>query len=217
MDPKVRKWLVITLSGLVVLALLPFALIAKARVTRSPHTQWHVFLDMDFQPKYGAQQANPLFVDGRAMRPPVPGTIARGELHENTWLYRGVVDGKWATEFPMQITHSVLERGRERFGIYCAPCHGLAGYGDGIVAKRAERLEEGTWVPPSSYHTDLVRSRPVGHIFNTVTNGIRNMPGYGSQVDVPDRWAIVAYVRALQLSQHSDIANVPDDLRREFK
>jgi mono/diheme cytochrome c family protein len=96
------------------------------------------------------------------------------------------------------VTESLVRRGQNRFDIFCAPCHGLDGYGDGPVAKRADALQEGTWVPPSSYHTDLVRQRPVGFIFNTITHGIRNMPAYGPQIPVADRWAIVSYVRELR-------------------
>jgi mono/diheme cytochrome c family protein len=107
----------------------------------------------------------------------------------------------------------VMKRGQERFGIYCTPCHGMAGAGDGIVNARAERLQEGTWIPPSDLSSDVVRGRPAGHLFNTITNGIRNMPAYGSQIPEDDRWAIVAYVRALQRSQHTSIGDVPPELR----
>jgi hypothetical protein len=93
----------------------------------------------------------------------------------------------------------------------------LAGYGDGMVAKRADELMEATWVPPSSFHTELVRSRPVGHLYNTITNGIRNMPAYGPQIPEHDRWAIVAYVRALQLSQNADVSDVPAELRSSLR
>jgi hypothetical protein len=103
----------------------------------------------------------------------------------------------------------LLDRGQQRFNIYCAPCHGLDGYGDGTVARRAAQLKEGTWTPPLNYHTDQVRSRPVGHIFNTITNGIRTMPPYGSQIPVADRWAIVAWVRVLQASQDADLKSLP--------
>ena len=110
----------------------------------------------------------------------------------------------------MPATSSLLERGQERYEIFCAPCHGLAGYGDGMVAKTADGLQEGTWTPPSSFHTDLVRERPVGHLFNTVTHGIRNMPAHGPQIPVEDRWAVVAYVKALQRSQHATVDDVPE-------
>jgi mono/diheme cytochrome c family protein len=107
----------------------------------------------------------------------------------------------------------LLARGHERYAVFCAPCHGLSGHGDGMVARRADRLQQGTWTPPSSFHVEPVSARPVGHLFNTITNGIRTMPAYGSQVGVADRWAIVAYVRALQRSQRASIDDVPPELR----
>jgi mono/diheme cytochrome c family protein len=115
------------------------------------------------------------------------------------------------------VTEKLVRRGKERFAIFCAPCHGLDGYGDGPVAKRAQALQEGTWVPPSSYHTDLVRQRPVGFIFNAITHGIRNMPAYGAQIPVADRWAIVSYVRALELSQDATVNDVPAELRDQLR
>jgi len=151
------------------------------------------------------------------MRPDPPGTVARGELDEDDAIYRGKRGDEWITTIPVPVTGALLARGRQRFDIYCSPCHGLAGYGDGMVAKRAEALQEGTWTPPSSFHTDLVRSRPVGHIFNTITHGIRNMPAYGPQIPVADRWAIVSYVRALQRSQNATVADVPPDLRAQLR
>jgi mono/diheme cytochrome c family protein len=118
---------------------------------------------------------------------------------------------------PLAVDLGVLQRGRERYDIYCAPCHGLAGYGDGSVAKRAEALQEGTWTPPTSFHTELIRQRPDGHIFNTISNGIRNMPAYGPQIPVADRWAIVAYVRALQRSQNATVDDVPPEIRAQLR
>ncbi len=212
-----RKWTLWTLVSLVVVSLLPFALILRARTNRTTQTRLHLWPDMDTQEKYKTQRVNRLFADTRAMRRPVEGTVARGRLNEDDHYYRGVVDGGWATRFPMKLTEKRMKRGRERFNIYCAPCHGMAGYGDGVVARRAESLGEGTWVQPSSLHTDLVRSRPVGHIFNTITHGIRNMPPYGFRIPVEDRWAIVAYVRALQLSQNAGIEDVPEDRRASLQ
>jgi len=106
-----------------------------------------------------------------------------------------------------------MRRGRERYDIYCAPCHGLDGAGEGIVSVRALDLQEGTWTPPTSYHTKLIRERPAGHLFNTITNGIRNMPAYGDLIEEEDRWAIVAYMRALQLSRNAGIEDVPEERR----
>jgi mono/diheme cytochrome c family protein len=158
---------------------------------------------MDNQPRYKSQQVNPLFADTRQARPHVQGTIARGRLVEDDAAVTGQRGGAFVETFPMPVTGSLLKRGQERFGIYCSPCHGLAGRGDGIVAARAERLQEGTFVPPTSVQDPTVLARPVGHLFNTITNGIRTMPSYGSQIPVEDRWAIVAYVRALQRSAHT--------------
>lgn len=184
------------------LALLPFAAIYKARHTHSPLPRIHIVQGMDNQPRYKSQQVNTLFADTREARPYVPGTIARGRLDDDVKT-TGLKDARFVEVFPMPVTMTLLARGQERFQIYCAPCHGLAGSGDGIVSVRAERSQEGTWVPPTSVHDPTVLARPVGHLFNTITNGIRTMPSYGSQIPVDDRWAIVSYVRALQLSRHA--------------
>jgi mono/diheme cytochrome c family protein len=207
------RWIKMASVALLALAFLPFACIFKARYSTSDLPRIHLIQDMDNQPRFKSQQVNPLFADTRADRPFVAGTVARGHLDENDALDRGIVDGHWVETFPVPVTPALLARGQERFGIYCTPCHGMAGYGDGIVAARADRLQEGTWVPPASMHDPSVLARPVGHIFNTITNGIRTMPSYGSQIPRTDRWAIVAYVRALQLSQHAPIADLKPDER----
>jgi mono/diheme cytochrome c family protein len=211
------RWLVYAFVLLAALALVPLALISRARATTSSQPRIQLIRDMAKQPKFKTQSGNPLFADGRAMRPDVPGTVARGELHEVAAVWAGRTAEGWVMAFPVQVTDRLVRRGQERYDIYCSPCHGLAGYGDGPVAKRADALQEGTWTPPSSYHTDLIRSRPVGQLFNTITNGIRNMPGYAAQVPVADRWAIVAYVRALQRSQDAGIADVPAELQRQLR
>ncbi len=196
------------------LAMIPPAVIAWARAVNSSQPRIHLIQDMDNQPKFRAQHANALFADGRAMRPPITGTVARGGLNEDDHYYRGISNGQWAATFPPQValTMDLLQRGRERFNIYCQPCHGLAGYGDGMVNKRAMVLMNlgvngTTWVQPKSVHEQQIREQPVGQYFNTITNGVRNMPAYGPQIPVADRWAIVAYVRALQRSQNAR----PDD------
>jgi len=173
--------------------------------------------DMDNQPKFGPQSRNRLFADRRAMRPPVEGAVARGALREDNGLYRGAVGGVWVEQIPVAVTDQLLRRGRERYDIFCSPCHGLAGYGDGMVAKRADALQEGTWTPPASLQSELVRGRPVGHLYNSITNGIRNMPAYGPQITVEDRWAIVAYLRALQRSQSATVEDVPPELRAQLR
>lgn len=207
------RWVLIVLAALVTASLLPLACIARARVTHSPMPRVHPVRHMSQQPSYRPQERNLVFADGRADRPPVEGTVARGQLQADDHFDRGLVNGAWATTLPMPVTAPLLHRGKQRFEIYCAPCHGLAGYGDGPVARRADKLMEGTWVPPSSLHDATVLAREDGHIYNTIKNGIRNMPPYGPQIPTEDRWAIVAYVRALQRSQHSSVADVPEEVR----
>jgi len=196
---------------LLALAPVPFVLFAKARGSTSTKPPLHLVPDMDTQPKFKPQSRNLLFADRRAMRPSVPGTVAWGDLESDELLYTGKINSEWATTFPFEVTNEVMERGRQRFEIHCSVCHGLTGEGDGIVTKRAERLTDVKWVPPPSFHTDTIRGRPVGYLFNTITNGVRTMPPYGPQIPVRDRWAIVAYVRALQRSQNAKMEDVPDD------
>ena len=211
------RWLLYGAVLLAVLALIPLALIARARVTTSDVPRIQLIQDMGRQPKFKTQWANPMFADGRAMRPEVPGTVPHGELHADSAFWAGRTAGGWVTAFPVAVTEALVRRGQERYDIFCSPCHGLSGYGDGPVAKRADALQEGTWTPPSSYHTELVRQRPVGYIFNTISHGIRNMPAYGPQIPPADRWAIVAYVRALQRSQDATIGDVPAELQRQLR
>lgn len=195
------------------LAMVPFAFIARARVTPSREPRIHVIRDMDNQAYFKAQQANPLFADGRAMRPPVPGTVARGEADLDDHMFRGLAaDGNsFADTFPpaIKVDRTFLERGRERYTIHCAPCHGHTGYGDGMIHRRAlELVQQGRpgmeWVQPTTYHSPDLRGRPVGYLFHVITNGVRNMAPYGPQVEVVDRWAIAAYVKALQASQQTE-------------
>lgn len=207
------RWFWIALACLGALMLVPFACIARSRGVTSPAPRIHLIRDMDNQARFKSQQVNPLFADRRAMRPPAPGTVAQGSLLEDEALATGKESGVWTSTLPVPLTPGLLSKGRERFDIYCAPCHGLAGYGDGIVARRADRLQEGTWVPPTSLHTDVVRARTLGEIFNTITHGIRTMPAYGSQIPVSDRWAIVAYLKALQRSQWATLDDVPAEQR----
>jgi mono/diheme cytochrome c family protein len=210
---------------LIIVALVPPALIAWARATTSENPRIHFVQDMDNQHKLQAQQASPevegtpLFRDGRAMRPPVQGTIARGEVGSDDHYHRGLIGGQWADRFPPQVSVDLdlVQRGQERFEIYCTPCHGKAGYGDGIVHQRAMQLlatptiaKGTTWVPPKSLHEEAIREQPVGQVFNTITHGVRNMAGYGAQIQLDDRWAIVSYVKALQRSQHARPSDVPD-------
>jgi mono/diheme cytochrome c family protein len=211
------RWLLYTVAILVVLSWVPLALIMRARVTTSSQPRIHIVPDMDNQPKFKAQARNPIFADRRAMRPPVAGSVPRGALFEDAALTSGRVGEDWVEAAPLEVDRQLLQRGRERYDIYCSPCHGIAGFGDGMVAKRADELLEGTWTPPTSFHSELLRGRPDGHLFNTITNGIRNMPAYGPQISVEDRWAIVAYVRALQRSQNATVDDVPPEIRAQLR
>ncbi|HPW54830.1 MAG: cytochrome c [Thermoanaerobaculaceae bacterium] len=195
------RWVRPLALTITVLALLPLVLIGRARLVPKSSPRIHLIQDMDAQPKYGPQAASPLFADGRAMRPPVAGTVEHGAVVDDPALTTGWVGDRWIETMPVSVDETLLRRGRERFDIYCAPCHGLSGYGDGPVSKRAEALAEGTWVIPSSLYADQSRSLPAGQLFGTITSGVRNMPAYGAQIGVHDRWAIVAHVQALQRSQ----------------
>jgi mono/diheme cytochrome c family protein len=200
-------------------ATIPFSLAAYARESKSEHPRRHIIPDMDWQPKFKSQRENALFADGRAMRPQVDGTIAIGELRDDDHFERGKVSGAWARTFPPQVEigEDTIAHGQERFGVYCTPCHGQVGLGDGMVAVRATKLAEGTWVPPTNLTEERLRFMPVGELFNTITNGIRNMPGYGRQVDPGDRWAIILYLRALQRSQAAKLDDVPAQARGNLK
>jgi mono/diheme cytochrome c family protein len=162
--------------------------------------------DMHDQPKYVPLRESTFFADGRSARPVVPGTVARNQLHDDALLYTGKVDGADATVFPFPIDERVMARGRERFDIYCSPCHGRTGAGDGMVVRRGYR-------PPPSLHVDRLRLAPAGHFFDVITTGFGAMPDYAAQITAADRWAIVAYIRALQLSEHATVADVPADQR----
>jgi mono/diheme cytochrome c family protein len=158
--------------------------------------------DMQDQPKYQPLERSTFFLDGQASRTPVAGTVPRGDLREDALLYTGKVDGQDALLFPFQVDQAVMARGQERFNIYCSPCHGRTGLGDGMVVRRGYRR-------PPSFADDRLRQAPVGHFFDVVTNGFGAMPDYSSQIKPADRWAIVAYVRALQLSAHATLDDVP--------
>ncbi|NJN63625.1 MAG: cytochrome c [Acidobacteria bacterium] len=193
------RWLQFAIAVLVALSFVPLVVAYRYSTVKKPRPRIHLVPDMDNQRAYQPQQSSALFADGRAMRPPVPGTVAQGHLEDDDAFFRGRnADGTFIDHFPLTVDLPLVERGRDRFNIYCAPCHGYSGFGNGMIAVRADKLQEGTWVPPSSFHDQLVLGRPHGHIYNTISNGIRNMAGYGSQISVRDRWGDVAYVRALQ-------------------
>jgi mono/diheme cytochrome c family protein len=216
---QLPKGLVYALLVLTVAALVPFAFFAKARYTKSAEPKIHAVGDMDWQIKFKSQRPNPFFGDEMAMRAPEPGTVAQGQLDEDEHLHTGKVAGVFARTFPPAFTvnQQSMARGKERFEIYCAPCHGYSGNGDGMVAQRAMALAEGTWVPPSVLAQDYLRQQPVGQLFDTITNGIRNMPGYGRQIPAEDRWAIILYLRALQRSKSTPASDLSDAERASLQ
>jgi mono/diheme cytochrome c family protein len=158
------------------------------------------------QPRYDPLEPSDFFADGMSARPRIAGTVARGELKDNPFLQTGRVAGQDGDGFPFPVTAAVLNRGQERFNIYCSVCHGRLGDGNGMIPARGYRR-------PPSFHTDALRTAKTGHFFDVMTNGFGAMPPYAVQVPVEDRWAITAYIRALQLSQHATIADVPADKR----
>jgi len=164
---------------------------------------------MHDQPKYEALEASDFFSDGRSARPIVEGTVARGHLNEDTLLFQGKLNGKPAEVFPFPITLQDLDCGQERYNIYCTPCHDRLGNGEGMVVRRGFRR-------PPSYHIDRLRQAPPGYLFDVITNGFGAMQDYSAQIAVRDRWAIVAYIRALQLSQNARLADVPESERNSL-
>ena len=166
--------------------------------------------DMANQPRPKPLDASAFFADGRASRPPVPGTVARGQLREDDHLYTGKVNGELVSSFPFPVTKQVMERGRERYLIYCTPCHGALGDGRGMIVSRGLKQ-------PPSFHIDRLRQIPAGHFFDVMTNGLGAMQDYSAQINVEDRWAIVAYIRALQLSQNATMNDVPAAQRERLE
>ncbi len=253
LDPDPRKNIVpkpikTFIAVTTILAIIPIALLASARTSTSPKPRLHIITDMDFQPKEKSESATKLFEDRRAMRPPVAGTVAVGELRADDHFHRGIVrlteaaptpepappapgapgtepaaatppaEYRWADTFPVAdpehgvpgitLDERTMARGRERFGIYCTPCHGLTGRGDGMVHKRAQKVAN-RWTPPVNLQEDRIVRLPHGQLFYTIGNGVRNMQGYAAQISEADRWAIVLYLRALQRSQRATIEDVP--------
>ncbi len=251
-----------TILGFILVGLLaglvPFGLIALARSQPSAQPPIHPIQDMFKQQKFRPQRGNPMFADGRAMRPRLPGVTAGSDLtvdnemvddpadphmidlrgplkldDERTYqrVMEGIepqADGKpgYVKEIPVNVSldgaKDLLQRGRERYTIHCAVCHGQGGYGDGMVALRAAEIQAANgdaagWVAPKNYHSDDMRQQPVGQLYNTITNGVRTMPAYGKQISVLDRWAIVAYVRALQRSQDAKADDIPESEKGKYK
>ncbi|MEM9701750.1 MAG: quinol:electron acceptor oxidoreductase subunit ActD, partial [Planctomycetota bacterium] len=270
-------WLPTVALILFALLLVPPAMIAEHRNTPWKTPRLHPVGDMDWQAKFKPQERNMFFEDGRAMRPQVEGTIARGELDLDDALYLGVetndslaassgparalpdgdgqrladaalfafasfrqdgeggetADGdpadaagdgaagmaagdeedmsKFTKDLPIEPTLENVRRGQLVFNIYCASCHGVGGFGNGLVHKKAVEIKSQTWVPPSNLHTAVTRARPNGYLYDAITNGVRKMPSYGAQIELKDRWNVVLYLRALQKSQNARIADIPED------
>ena len=280
-------WIPTVALILFALLLIPPVLIAEHRNMPWETPRIHPVGDMDWQAKFKPQERNPFFADGRAMRPQVEGTIARGQLDLDDALWRGTMtpagpavagrteggpaapggvkerriaaaalfafagyrqdepagagdapepganpsaatgsqstdappvapaagaqdDGvDYTTDLPIEASLANVRRGQLQFNIYCAPCHGVGGFGNGLVHLRADQLKQPTWLPPSNLHEQVTRTRPNGFIYDAITNGVRKMPAYGSQIDLEDRWNVVLYVRALQKSQHEALEAIP--------
>lgn len=271
---------------LVLAGLIPAAIVLNMRASFSDLPRWHVFFDMDFQPKKKPQQTTTIFADGRTMRPQVPGTIAKGQLEEQDPFYLGhdplkmtladyrravfvsatdqdpVEEAKaseqkpaegasaeqkpteeakpvepaapapvatpvapaagdggqapnyaWLEKLPIDVTEEHMNLGKVKYETYCAACHGYAGFGDGLVSKRAASLLQDTWTPPTSLHADRVQKQPVGRIFHTISKGQGKMASYASSMSAKERWAVVLYVKALQRSRNANIDDVPVEQR----
>ena len=195
--------LLIVLSGMLVLS-------GCYRGRPSTKPPIHIVKDMDDQPRYEPYESSDFFANGAAARVPPAGTIPAGWPGIDPAYYFGrTSDGAPVQKIPMPVTMSLLRRGEERFNIYCAPCHSRVGDGQGIVVKRG-------YLPPPTFHDQRLREVPDGHIFDVTTRGVRNMPPYAAQISVDDRWAIVAYFRALQRSRNATAGDVPAEVLRQI-
>ena len=154
------------------------------------------------QARYDPLEPSDFFQDGMASRPRIAGTVARGEMTDNPFFDSGKINGQVADGFPMPVTAELIDRGHNRFDIYCAQCHGRVGDGNGMIPSRGYRR-------PPSFHTQTLRAASSGHFFDVMTNGFGAMPPYGKMIPPQDRWAIAAYIRALQLSQNATVEDVP--------
>jgi mono/diheme cytochrome c family protein len=162
--------------------------------------------DMHDQPKYKPFRQSDFFADQRSARPLVAGTVARGSLREDAVYFTGKVGNDFVAEIPVKVTPALLARGQERFQIFCSPCHGRTGRGDGMIVQRGFKA-------PSSYHVDRLRAMPIGYFYDVITNGYGAMADYAAQVPPADRWAIAAYIRTLQYAQYAPAGDVPADKR----
>ena len=230
---KIPVWLLLMGSAGIVVTWIPLSCALEARTNKAKtEPRIHMVQDMDNQPKFKAQDENRLFMDDRAQRPRVPGTVARGELFTDHAYFDGFTEsnesGKatrtFITGYPEQVqaklndpteAAKLLTLGEQKFNITCAMCHGKDGMGNGPIHVRAVEVGAAAtgWVQPSNLNDAVRRGRPDGHIYNTINNGIRNMGGYGTQLKPEERWAIVAYVRTLQLAHGANPQAVPENLR----
>ena len=194
-------------------------------LTRFVRYSWVVLLvallaachqDMYNQPKVQTYEPSTFFADGRGSRPNVPGAVAVGAAQTDTYLYTGLVDGAEGDVMPFAVSRELLERGQQQYDIWCSVCHGEAGYGQSMVAERGG-------IVPANFHQERLVQAPIGHFFNVITHGVyrgdannggyQSMYGYASRVSAEDRWAIAAYMRALQLSQNATLDDVPAENR----
>lgn len=162
--------------------------------------------DMHDQPKFYPQRGTSFFPDGRSVRPQVPDTVARSQAATPSYLTTGMQGENEGDGMPLPVSSDLLERGQERYNIYCTPCHSRTGYGQGMIVQRG-------YLPAASFHTERLRQAPLGHFFNVITNGYGAMPDYAAQLTPEDRWAVVAYIRALQLSQNAKASDVAPGVR----
>jgi mono/diheme cytochrome c family protein len=221
-------WLVYVVILVIIASFIPLALLAKARFSTSKQPRVHIIQDMDNQPRYNTQAPSDVFADGRAMRLPVAGTVARGHLKGDDHYDLGFTQVRnpetnaWEVKYfqgmpaQLNVTLKTLERGKTVYGIYCAVCHGYDGKGEGPVVQRAQAIGQ-TFAPPSDLHNPDLVQREDGYYYNVIRNGVRNMPAYGPQIDTEDRWAVVAYIRALQLSQNATLDDVPAEHRNSIR
>ena len=193
---------------ILITGLLTVFLLVGCRGTQSDAPPIHPNLNMDFQERFDPQAYNPLFENKAATRKSPTGTVARGLLRDNSELYQGRrPDGEYVERIPVAVNRKVLERGQKKYNTFCTPCHGKSGKGNGVIM----RGDYG-YTPASSYHVERLRQVTDGYMYDVIANGVRNMPPYAQQIPVKDRWAIVAYVRALQRSQNAKAENLPESV-----
>jgi hypothetical protein len=204
--------LVAKITAPAIMAILIFAVAPGCtREKPSEKPPIHFNPNMDNQPKYKAQAQSEFFDDGATMRAPVAGSVSQGYLRGDGEYFDGkYADGSFIREAPVEVTVQLLNRGRERYDIYCSPCHSRVGDGKGIMISRG-------YIPPPSFHTDRIRKLRDGEIYNVITQGVRNMPPYANQINPDDRWAIVGYLRVLQRSHNATIEDIPIELRDKVK